>query len=86
VTQRKSSKEGLMYGTIVHFRLKRGMEERLLELTCDEMESEPIPGFVALYLNCLDRDPTAYAMTVIFENQDSYVAHANSPQSNARYQ
>ncbi len=75
-----------MYGTVAHFRLKRGMEERLLELTRDEMETAPIPGFVALYVNRMDRDPNEYSMTVIFESKDSYFAHANSPQSNARYQ
>jgi quinol monooxygenase YgiN len=75
-----------MYGTVARFRLKPGMEDRMLELTHEEVVGGPIPGCVAQYIYRLDTDPHAYYLAVIFDSKASYVAHTNSPQSNARYQ
>jgi|SRR5919202_4097180 quinol monooxygenase YgiN len=74
-----------MYGTVARFRLRPGAEDRLLALTREELATDPGPGFVALYLSRLDADPRGYAMTVVFDTEEHYRAHAGSPASEARY-
>ena len=75
-----------MYSTVVRFRLKSGMEDQLRELTRDEVEVVPNPGFIAVCISRSETDPAEYHMTVLFESKAAYVAHANAPEARARYQ
>ncbi len=75
-----------MYGTVVRFRLKPGMEEQLLALTREEVEAVPNPGFVAACISRSETEPAEYHMTVLFESKAAYVAHANAPEAHTRYQ
>ena len=73
-----------MYGTVARFRVKSGMEEQLNEFTKAE-DMMGIPGLVRTLVYRLDSDPSAYIMAVVFEDKDSYVKNADSPEQDARY-
>jgi hypothetical protein len=62
------------------------MEGRLRELTRDEVEGVPGPGFAAVAIVRSEAVPDEYYMTVISESKVAYVAHANTPKAHARYQ
>ncbi len=73
-----------MYGTVVRYRLKPGMEERLLAFE-REIEEAQLPGLVAEVTFRLDADPSVYYEAVIFESEAAYHAVASSPEQDARY-
>ena len=73
-----------MYGTVARMRVKPGMEQRLQELT-EEYEGLDVDGYVDTIVYRMDADPNEYYMAVIFEDKDSYVANADSPEQDARY-
>lgn len=74
-----------MYGTIAHFRLKPGMEGKLVE-QLREFEAARVPGTKAVHVYRMDADPTEYYITVVFESKAAYLANANSPEQHARHQ
>ena len=74
-----------MYGTIARFHLKPGKEAELAELL-QEFEEESIPGVISEYIYQMDDNPNEYYMAVIFEDKDQYMANADSPEQDARYQ
>jgi heme-degrading monooxygenase HmoA len=74
-----------MYGTIARFRVKPGMEERA-QASMHQYDDVQIPGSVANYMYRMDADSNEYYLVVIFESKEAYMANANSPDQNARYQ
>lgn len=70
-----------MYGTIVHFHVKPGMEEQLFALQVAKG-----PGEVASYVYRMDADPSIFYLVSIFESKEAYVANADRPETDARYQ
>jgi quinol monooxygenase YgiN len=74
-----------MYGTVARMRLKPGAEAKMTEVM-RQYETLNIPGQRATYVYRMDNDPNAFMMAVIFDDKASYVANANSPEQNARYQ
>lgn len=70
-----------MYGTIARFRVKPGMEKQLFAL-----QVAKDPGEVASYVYRMDADPGIFYLVTIFESKEAYVANADSPETDARYQ
>ena len=73
-----------MYGTIAKMRVKAGAEQQFLQVA-QVTESEPIAGTVAVYVYQMDADSREFYMAVVFENKESYVANANSPEQHQRF-
>ncbi len=73
-----------MYGTIVRYRIKAGMEGQFNK-QAREFEAEQVPGLVATYAYRMDADPNDYYVAVVFESREAYLANAQSPEQGARY-
>ncbi len=73
-----------MYGTVARYRLKPGMEERLLDFE-REIREVKLPGLVAEFTVRLDEDPNVYYEVVVFESREAYRAVAESSEQDARY-
>ena len=69
-----------MYGTIVRFRVKPGMEEQLFAL-----QVAKDPGEVASYVYRMDADPSIFYLVSIFESKEAYFANAERPETSACY-
>jgi heme-degrading monooxygenase HmoA len=66
-------------------RVKAGMEAKLDE-ELRAFEQAQVPGSRAVYIYRMDADPSAYYMAVVFDSREAYVANANSPEQDQRYQ
>lgn len=73
-----------MYGTVARYRLKPGMEQKLLAFEAEFREAK-VPGIVAEYVYRMDKDPLACIEVAVFESKEAYFALANSPEQDARY-
>ena len=74
-----------MYGTVARLKLAPGAEAKMTELMkSDDMES--IDGVVSTTVYKLDSGDNVYIMSVVFESKEKYVANAESPEMDARYQ
>ncbi len=73
-----------MYGTVARYRLKPGMEERLLDFE-REIREVKLPGLVAEFTVRMDEDPNVYYEVVVFESREAYRAVAESSEQDARY-
>jgi len=73
-----------MYGTVARMRAKPGMENKLLQLS-REFEGK-IPGIVRSYVYRTDADPEEFFLAVLFESREAYLANAQNPEQDARYQ
>jgi quinol monooxygenase YgiN len=73
-----------MYGTIAQLRVKSGMEEQF-SLYAQKIQ-EKDPGEVASYVYRMDADPSTFYMVAIFESKEAYMANAQRPETDARYQ
>jgi hypothetical protein len=73
-----------MYGTVARYRLKPGMEDRLLAFEREIREAK-LPGLVAEFTYRLDSDPLVYIEAIVFESKEAYHALASSPEQDARY-
>lgn len=73
-----------MYGTIAQLRVKSGMEEQFSAYAQKIQEKDP--GEVASYVYRMDADPSTFYLVAIFESKEAYVANANRPETDARYQ
>ncbi|MBI4320409.1 MAG: hypothetical protein HY675_18120 [Chloroflexi bacterium] len=72
-----------MYGTLAKLRVKHGHIGGLQLVT----EGFEMPkGAVAVYTFKMDADPDELWMVALFENKETYVANANSPEQHRRYQ
>lgn len=74
-----------MYGTIARFRLKPGKESELNQLL-QEFDRTEIPGAISSYVYQTDDDPNEYYLAVAFADKERYMANADSPEQDARYQ
>ena len=74
-----------MYGTIARLKVKPGKEAELIAQGRAEDEIK-IPGHIGEFIYRMDTDPNEYYMAVIFDSKESYVANANSPAQNDRYE
>jgi quinol monooxygenase YgiN len=74
-----------MYGTVARMRLKAGMEQELARQLAD-FEAMDTPGFVRTTLYRMDANGNELLMAVVFADKDAYVANAQSPEQDARYQ
>jgi hypothetical protein len=71
-----------MYGTVARYRLKPGMEAKLLEFEREARE-EQMPGFVAEFTFRMDADPSVCFEALIFVCKEAYFAVADSPRQQA---
>jgi quinol monooxygenase YgiN len=60
------------------------MEERFSAYVQELQEKDP--GEVASYVYRLDADPSIFYLVTIFESKEAYVANAQRPETDARYQ
>ena len=74
-----------MYGTIARMRLKEGMEAQA-QAYMSKYEDVEIPGSSAVYLFRMDADPRELYLVAVFDSKEAYVANANSPDQNSRYE
>lgn len=73
-----------MYGTIARLRVKPGQEANLRQM--GEQAASEIPGFAFQYVYRSDSDPQEFWLVVGFDSKEAYVANAQSPEQDARYQ
>jgi heme-degrading monooxygenase HmoA len=73
-----------MYGTIARLRGKPGAFEQLQAM--NEGEQPDVPGIITQYVYRMDADPNEYYLVVVFESKEAYVANAQSPEQNERFQ
>lgn len=73
-----------MYGTVARMQVKPGMLEQLTRAAEDQ--AREIRGMIFEYTFQMDDDPNVCYLAVGFESKDAYVANAESPEQNARYQ
>ena len=73
-----------MYGTIAQLRVKSGMEEQFSAYAQKIQEKDP--GEVASYVYRMDAEPGIFYLVAIFESKEAYVANADRPEGDARYQ
>lgn len=74
-----------MYGTVARMTAIPGSEESLQEMS-NQIEQADFNGMVASYVYQMDSNPDEYYIAVIFESKEAYVANAESPEQNARYE
>jgi heme-degrading monooxygenase HmoA len=75
-----------MYGTIARMRAKPGGEAAFVEEMRRQEQGEGIPGLVTSYIYRMDADSNEYYLVVLFTDKAAYVANANSPEQDQRYQ
>jgi hypothetical protein len=73
-----------MYGTIAHFRIRPGTSDEFIKVM-DRFGDEPIAGWRADYYFQTDRDPEEFYLVAIFQDKESYVSNADSPEQHERY-
>lgn len=74
-----------MYGTVAHIRPTKGQEQALLDLM-DEWDRDfkpKIKGALNGYTFRKDDDPGEWILVAVFEDKQSYVANAESPEQDA---
>ncbi len=72
-----------MYGTVARYRIKPGMEDKLLAYEA-ELRRANLPGLVAEFTFRTDEDRHLYYEAIIFESREAYRAVAESPEQDAR--
>jgi quinol monooxygenase YgiN len=73
-----------MYGTIARMRLKPDQEAAMQAMN-REYETLNVPGYVSTTVYKMDADSNEFYMAVVFEDEASYRANAESPEQDARY-
>jgi len=73
-----------MYGTIARLQVKPGSLEALQQW--GSSRSEPIPGYLTEYVFQMDSNPNELYLAIIFMDKASYVANAQTPRQQARYE
>jgi quinol monooxygenase YgiN len=74
-----------MYGTVAKFKAKPGAFDALMKIS-ENQAAINIKGYVGQYIYRMDDDPNVYYLTALFKDKQSYVANANSPEQNERFQ
>jgi quinol monooxygenase YgiN len=84
----ESAREGgqAVYGTIMRARVKPGHREMLESMMKEQTGRElELPGFHSFDVAWEDKDPDRLVLVVRFEDKESYVANAESPEQDAEY-
>ncbi|MFN2568432.1 MAG: antibiotic biosynthesis monooxygenase [Candidatus Dormibacteria bacterium] len=74
-----------MYGTVMRYQLKTGMEEAMKSLFA-EFEANPPEGFVSSTVYRLDSGQDEYMIAAVHSDREAYVANAQSEAQNAWFQ
>ena len=74
-----------MYGTVARFKIKPGTFDALMKIA-DVQASASMNGYVGQYVYRMDDDPDMFYLAVLFKDKQSYVANADSPEQNERFQ
>jgi len=74
-----------MYGTVAKMKANPGSGSLLAEMA-SQMDKDPPPGMVGYLVYQMDADPNEYMMAVVFQDKQSYVANAESPEQHTRYE
>jgi quinol monooxygenase YgiN len=74
-----------MYGTVAKFKIKPGTFDALKSIL-DMHSALSIKGYVGQYVYRMDDDPNTYYLAVLFKDKQSYLANAQSPEQNERFQ
>lgn len=74
-----------MYGTVAQMTLKPGMGQQLADQLAG-FEAERAPGFIRTTVYRLDSDANQYLVAVVFDSKEAYVANAESPAQNERFE
>jgi quinol monooxygenase YgiN len=74
-----------VYGTIMRARVKPGHREALSELMTTSETSRQPAGFHSFEVAWEEKDPDRVVVLVHFEDKESYVANAESPEQDAEY-
>ena len=74
-----------MYGTVAQMTLKPGMGQQLADQLAG-FETERAPGFIRTTVYRMDNDPNQYLVAVVFDSKEAYVANAESPEQNERFE
>jgi quinol monooxygenase YgiN len=83
---RRGERRQAVYGTIMRARVKPGHRETLQSLMQEWHETVRQPaGFHSYDLAWEDKDPNGLVLVVRFEDKESYVANAESPEQDAEY-
>jgi quinol monooxygenase YgiN len=80
----RHDEEAEMYGTVARIRVIPGALDELLALASDE-EELGIDGFVGQLVFRSDADPNEVWLAVVFTDEASYKANADSPEQDKRY-
>lgn len=77
-----------MYGTVAHLRPKPGQEQAVLDLFNEwNRDYKPqVKGAITSYAYRKEDDPGELIMVAVFEDKQSYLANADSPEQNEWYQ
>lgn len=79
-----SATGGGRFGTVARYRLREGMEARLLEFE-RVVQAARLPGLVAAYTFRIEAEPGIYYEAAVFESREAYRALASSPEQTARF-
>ncbi|MFP3853751.1 MAG: putative quinol monooxygenase [Anaerolineales bacterium] len=71
-----------MFGTVAKLKAKPGELDALLDLS---EEAEHPPRAVAEYVYQMEEDPSTLYLVVVFEDEKSYRANAESPEQHERF-
>jgi quinol monooxygenase YgiN len=74
-----------MYGTVARMKAKPGAEAKLKE-AIKKFDSRYVPGAINAYLYRMDADPDEFYIAAIFQDKETYLANAESPEQDAEYQ
>ncbi len=73
-----------MYGTIAHMRFKAENKQALVDNLTSQTRVD-VPGFVSARLLFPDDRPGEAYLAAVFEDRDSYMKNADSPEQHDRY-
>jgi hypothetical protein len=73
-----------MYGTIAHFRIKRGLKDEFIR-AMDSFGDVAIAGWVADYYFQMEKDSDEFYLVAIFKDKETYQANAESIEQHERY-
>jgi quinol monooxygenase YgiN len=74
-----------MYGTVARMTAKPGGEAALKELL-RQFDLRKPKGALGAYVYRMDSDPNEFYLVAVFQDKETYVANAESPEQDAAYQ
>jgi quinol monooxygenase YgiN len=73
-----------MYGTVARIKTKPGMEAKLKE-AMKKFDTRYVPGAINAYMYRTDANPDEYYLVAVFQDKDTYLANAESPEQDKEY-